>query len=243
LEGASNNKGELLFTFRSPKSPVANLKVRQALVLGLNEKDLLDKILTSRGALRLTGPAPSSSYGSVDAGGFPARDVAGAKKLLAEAGLASGLKLTMIYSPGEFAKDLEVSEAIQGQLAEIGVDFKIVELEQGAYSTRRAGADWDVAPNGTGGWSGDAEFFIGNTKNNNGYESAAVNDLLTQGNNTMDPNKRLGLLQQALKLMWADIPWLWAFEVKWVHGVSKKLTGIELHPGGQLLLMKAQLAA
>jgi peptide/nickel transport system substrate-binding protein len=217
--------------------------VRQALVLGLNEKQLLGDLLTARGAARLTGPAPSASYGSVDAGGFPPRDVAAAKKLLADAGFASGLKMTMIYSPGEFAKDLEVAEAIQAQLAEIGVDFQIVELEQGAYSTRRSGADWDVAPNGTGGWTLDSEFFIGNTKNNNGYDSAAVNDLLTQGNNTMDANKRQGLLQQALKLMWADIPWLWAFEVKWVHGVSKKVTGIEMHPNGQLYMMKAQIAA
>lgn len=243
IQGKSNNKGELLFTFRNPKSPVAQLKVRQALIRGLDEKQIIDNILTSRGATRLLGPAPSSSSGSVDAGGYPARDVAGAKKLLAEAGFATGLKMSMIYTPGEFAKDLEVAEAIQGQLAEIGVDFKIDELEQGAYSTRRSGTDWDVAPNGTGGWSGDAEFFIGNTKNNNGYESAAVNALLDQGNGQMDLNKRISLLQEAQKLMWADIPWLWAFEVVWVHGVSKKLTGWEMNPNGQILLMRATLAA
>ena len=64
----------------------------------------------------------------------------------------------MIFSPGEFIKDREVTEAVQGMLDQAGVKLRIEELEGGAYSERRTTADWEVAINGFSAMNGDPGF-------------------------------------------------------------------------------------
>jgi peptide/nickel transport system substrate-binding protein len=48
-----------------------------------------------------------------------------AKKLLAEAGYAKGLDLTLHSCQGRYLKDQEFSQAIAAQLAKIGVNAKV----------------------------------------------------------------------------------------------------------------------
>lgn len=239
LESASVNLGQLIFNFRNPKSPIADVKVRKAMTMAIDGKGIIDAILMGK-ANPSKGPAPMAAAGAADVGGYPARDVAGAKKLLADAGYPSGVTVNMIADQGEFPKDVEIMEAVIGQLKEAGVTLNLEQMEAGQYSQRRATPNWDTAANGVGGWTGDAEFFFGIFTTASGYTSKVVDDLLAKGNAAGDANKRFDFLKQAQQAMWDDVPYLWSYELLWLHGISKRIQGAQLVPNGWLLLDAAQ---
>ncbi len=61
----------------------------------------------------------------------PARDVAGAKKLLAEAGLSSGVKLTLHLLNNSTMQSL--GQVIQASLAEVGIEVELMPVAPAVY--------------------------------------------------------------------------------------------------------------
>lgn len=242
LESPIAGMGQYMFNFRAPSSPIADPKVRKALTYAIDGQAIVTELLQGKGKVSV-GPAPATSIGAIDAGGFPARDVAMAKKLLAEAGHGRGLDLTMIFNAGQFNQDTEVSEALIGQLSEAGVNVKFEQVDSAQLTQRRPTPTWDIAPNGNTTWTGEAPFFVNQYNTNAGYKNANVDGLLEQANAAGDTPKRVELIQQALKAMWAETPYLWSFDRVTVFGASRKLSGAELLANNWLFLHNAQLSS
>lgn len=152
------------------------------------------------------------------------------------------MNLTMIMSAGEFPKDIEVCEAIAGNLTEAGVNVKVEELESGEFNKRGGEAGWDIQPNGTTGWTGDAEFFLTLIKQTSGFGTPEIDKMMADGNNMLDHSQRIANLQQTMKKAWSEVPLLWGFEIIWVHGISKKVKGTRLIPPGWLFFEQAEVS-
>lgn len=242
LESPITGMGQFMFNFRAPASPIADVRVRQALSYAIDGSAIVSSLLAGKGSVS-PGPAPAPAIGSVDAGGFPKRDVAMAKKLLADAGHADGLNLTMMAQPGQFINDVEVTEALIGQLADAGVTVKYEEVDSAQLTQRRPTATWDLASNGNTTWTGEATFFVNQYNTNVGYKNATVDGLLEQSNAAGDTPKRNELIQQALKVMWQDAPYLWAVDRVTIFGATRSLSGAELLENNWLFLHNAQLTA
>jgi ABC-type transport system substrate-binding protein len=242
LETPSTGLGQMLLNFRNPDAPIADVRVRRALSLAIDGQELIDALLAGK-AIPAIGPAPAACFGALDAGGYPPRDVDAARALLAEAGYADGLELTMIFTAGEFARDTEIAEAIIGQLSEIGVTVNFEELDSGQYSERRATPDWDIANNSSTGWTGDAEFFVSNVKNSIGYPSAELDRLVAEGAASGDPEIRVERLKQAEQLLWDDVPYMWSFDIVIVDGIAGGLQGVELIPTNWVFMQDAEMTS
>lgn len=242
IEAPSTGLGQILINFRNPDSPIADVRVRQALTLAIDGQGLIDALLAGR-AIPSIGPAPAASYGALDAGGYPPRDVEAARALLAEAGHADGIELTMIFTEGEFARDTEIAEAIIAQLSEAGVTVNFEEMDSGQYSERRTTPNWDLANNSSTGWTGDAEFFVVNVKNSIGYPSDELDRLVAEGAASGNPEERLSKLQEAQQLLWDDVPYAWNFDLVIVNGAAGNLQGVELIPTNWLYMRKASLGS
>ena len=85
-----------------------------------------------------------------------------ARQLLAEAGYPNGFR-TQLYAPsGRYLKDIEVAEAIQAQLAEVGIIADIVTMEWATYlDVTGQRAEDNPAPMIMLGWgtvTGDADY-------------------------------------------------------------------------------------
>jgi ABC-type transport system substrate-binding protein len=241
LETPSTGAGQILTNFRNADAPIADVRVRRALTLGIDGQGLIDALLAGKG-IPAVGPAPATSFGALDAGGYPPRDVEAARALLAEAGYPDGLELTMIFSAGEFSRDTEIAEAIIGQLSEIGVTVNLEELDAGQFSERRTTPDWDLASNSSTGWTGDASWYVTNVNNSMGYPSEELNRLVEEGAASGDAEKRVALLKEAQQLLWDDVPFAWSFDVVIAHGISGALQGVELIPNQWLYMRHAELA-
>lgn len=124
---------------RTDKAPFSDIRVRRALSLGVDRKKWVAQHLEGQG-YEDHGPVPSS----MREWKLPARDLgegaryldhnpALARKLLAEAGFAGGLKVRCTNWPGygpEYVEDLEL---LASNLRQIGVDLQIVNEEYGQY--------------------------------------------------------------------------------------------------------------
>src|SRR5690606_4850996 len=116
------------------RAPTDDVRVRRALNISMNRPDLINKV-PRRGALTMTIPhAGNPDYG-IKPEDMPAHyaepDVAEAKKLLAAAGFADGLKI----SRGEDGNPAD-AEVIREHWAAIGVELEIVTYAAGTYSPR-----------------------------------------------------------------------------------------------------------
>lgn len=242
LSVKSTGLAQVLFNFRAPDSPIADLRVRQALRLGVDGAGMIAALLPEVASPSI-GPAAAACFGALDAGGYPARDVEAARALLAEAGFADGVDLTMIFTEGEFSQDTTIAEAIVSQLAEIGANVSIVELDSGQYAERRRTADWDIATNGTTGWTGDAQYYVNDVKITEGYESEALDQLILESDSAVDIEQRVALLQEAQQRLWDDVPYLWTFDVTLVAGVAGNVSGVELMPTAWMLFRQASIDA
>lgn len=108
-----------------------DLKVRQAVALALDRKQIVDFAFAGQSV---------ASYGYTqfklgDDSKLPlyARDVEKAKALIAEAKPAK-TKVNLIYAGGDL--DANVSQVIKQQLAEIGLDVQLEGLEEGVWLSR-----------------------------------------------------------------------------------------------------------
>jgi len=128
------------------KPPFNDLRVRQALALGLDRPALVDKLLSGKGELR-TSPMPlglkawARDKAAIEA--ESKRDVQKAKQLLAAAGHATDLSLDVsISNIREFSKAW--MQVAQEQWKEIGVNVNLKVIEQALYLKQEPDHSFDV---------------------------------------------------------------------------------------------------
>ncbi len=108
---------------RADTKPFDDVRVRQALKLGTDRQGILEAAFDGFGVIGLDTPV-SPAYGDYYyEQPAPERDVEKAKELLAEAGYADGLKIT-IHSP-EVRPNSAIAVIWKEQMKEIGVDVDI----------------------------------------------------------------------------------------------------------------------
>ncbi|WP_162146182.1 ABC transporter substrate-binding protein [Inquilinus limosus] len=113
-------------TMNVKAKPFDDVRVRQAVNMAIN-KDRIIRIINGR-AKPATQPLPPSMPGyAADYKGYP-YDVEGAKKLMAEAGLADGFTTDLYVANTD--PQPRIAQAIQQDLAQIGIKAEIKALAQ-----------------------------------------------------------------------------------------------------------------
>jgi peptide/nickel transport system substrate-binding protein len=169
----------------------------------------------------------------------PARDVAAAKKLLAEAGvtLPVVVKLIVANSP----QTIQVSEVLQALSREAGFDLQVTTMDFGAAIAASQRGDYGAYLTG---WSGllDADSNIysflktGGPLNITKYSNPIVDAALDEARVEQDPAKR----RDAYAKLWAqervDLPIMYLYTPSYIVGASKKITGYKVLPDGLMRL-------
>ena len=138
VEGGQLHTGYV--TMKTTIKPFDNVKVRQAVNMAIN-KDRIIRIINGR-AVPANQPLPPTMPGfAKDYEGYK-YDVEGAKRLLAEAGLADGFETELyVYNTDPQPR---IAQAIQQDLAAIGIKAEIKSLAQA--NVIAAGGEPDQAP-------------------------------------------------------------------------------------------------
>lgn len=129
------------FFWKTDAPPFNDIRVRQAVSLALDRDELINTLFEGRGALNNSVPAGLTSWWldprSADMGPnakFYKRDVDAAKKLLADAGFASGLKVPFISTQNAYGNTFNSSiELVIKQMKEVGIQLDFRPQDYAAY--------------------------------------------------------------------------------------------------------------
>jgi peptide/nickel transport system substrate-binding protein len=126
------------------KKPFDDVRVRQAICYAIDYDKIIKDI--ERGvALPLTGLIPKGMMGYNPSRARYVRDVARAKKLLAEAGHPNGFSTTLIYSPERRTEFDQESVLIQSFLKDIGIDLRIEKMAYSTQLARQVAGNFDLS--------------------------------------------------------------------------------------------------
>ncbi len=128
---AEQSNRAIRIAFNMSKKPLDDLRVRQALNYAVDKDSIVKNIYQGMAAVIPTVVGPLNvGYAAVKGYGY---DPAKAKKLLADAGYPNGFEISLWTPQGRYLKDYELAQAVQQQLAAVGVKAKLEAFEWGAY--------------------------------------------------------------------------------------------------------------
>jgi peptide/nickel transport system substrate-binding protein len=164
----------------------------------------------------------------------PPRDVAKAKALLQQAGVAHPtIELRTLNTP----LDTQIGEIIQSMAAEAGITVKLLAGETVANISAMKQGGFQTALTI---WSGrsDPDFNITQYLSCDGFQNwtkycnPAFQTALEKARAVTDPVERQALYHQVAATYIADRPMLFLFHMTWLYAVSKHLVGFTPVPDG-----------
>ncbi|MHA6260291.1 ABC transporter substrate-binding protein [Sporosarcina sp. CAU 1771] len=236
----SMNVGYLGLTVTRP--PFDKKEVRQAMNYAIDKQSIIDAFFEGR-AVSAKNPIPPSISGyNDDIEEYP-YDPEKAKELLAEAGLADGFDMDLwaMPVPRPYMPDGgKVAEVIQKNLADVGINAKIVQFEWATYLEKASNGEADAFMLGWTGDNGDADNFIyvlldkDNIGSNNYtyYENDELHDLLIEAQTEVDEDKRNEIYKKAQEIIHEEAPWVPLAHSTPLLGGAANLTGFVPHPTG-----------
>jgi peptide/nickel transport system substrate-binding protein len=230
-------------TFNAQKPPFNDARVRRAVHLAINRQQLSETYRLA-GAVemgtRWVQPGSPLAMKPDDVLKLPGwraskdADLAEAKKLMAAAGLANGVKDLVILNRGTSGAGLEVwTPAFQDMLKQtLQMETQIKPVETSVYWDSVRGGDFHMTVLQPAGAINDpsdywAQWFKTNGPQNYGnWSNPQFDDLLAKVDAELDLEKRRGLVSQAEDLLdqecpmfmhgWMSIPRIWRTPVKGV---------------------------
>ena len=234
--------GRVMFLYVNclAEGPLKNKMVRQALNYAIDKKSIIDNILKGSGVPMAVNLTPYHFGHDASLTPYP-YDPAKAKKLLAEAGYGSGLKLVFNTPSGRYLLDKEVSEAISGMFNAVGVQTDMKVLEWGTYTQILTGKRLqDIGFIGWGNTLHDADgnfqpYFIPESAFSY-YSTPQLAEKINKARTTMDEKKRLDYYKEIQREIFEEAPLVFLYQQIDHYGVSKKINGFQVRGDEQFVL-------
>jgi peptide/nickel transport system substrate-binding protein len=227
----------LYLVINTNKKPLDDLRVRQALNHAVNREAIV-KELFQNNAEALPGIVAPLQNGYVKLPGY-GYDPKKAKELLAQAGQAS-LKLRLWSPKGRYVKDYELAQAVQQDLAAVGVEAALSTMEWGAYlAATKTPADQTDRELFLLGWSpstGEAHWgtfpLLHSSQqapkgdNRGFFVSPALDAAIDKATLAKSEQARLGALREVQEIVIKEAPAVFLISPNMIVGQSKKLHGV-----------------
>ncbi|WP_242662184.1 ABC transporter substrate-binding protein [Teichococcus deserti] len=217
-----------------PKNPLLDLRVRQALSLGIDRAALVERVMEGRGT-----PSgqwlPAGFYSANPAVGVPRFDPEAARRLLAEAGFPRGFRLVVHTPTDRFANDSRIAQAVAQMWTRIGVATVVDALPYAAFSARASRQEYGVWLHSWASSTGEASYFLSNVvstvdrakragaNNWSLYSNPALDALTERSFTLLEPAAREKVLQEAVQLVADDLPIIPLFHLSLVWGLRPGL--------------------
>jgi len=228
------------------KGPLKDPSVRLALNLAVNRAILVKDVVNGLATVA-DSVIPPGVWGYAPIGAYP-YDPAKAKALLAKAGYPNGFEFTLWTPVGRYLMDKQLAEALQAQMAAVGVKMKIQTWDFQALMAEVKKGQFDSVLLGWSASSADADqamFPVFEStqwppnSNRALYKNPAVDQLLRDARKEVKPSRRAAMYKEAQKLIMADAPWILLLYPKQVVAYRAGITGIEVLPTEHVLFARA----
>jgi len=202
-----------LLGIQNARPPFDDVRVRQALSLAIDRRQIAEIVYFGRAAV--AGPIPTavSKWEPLLPSELPnyTRDVEKAKALLAEAGV-SDLTFKIMPIP-TVPETIQIAQVIQAQLKDIGVTTEIESVDFATFLQRWRQSDFDTFVSLNGGGT-DPDIHLYRHLHSNGstnvfkFSDEVVDELLEQGRTTTDFEARKEIYRQLQIRIAEQVPFL-----------------------------------
>ena len=230
-QGITINVGKSDLAQKNPLGKDA--RVREAFELALDRDGIVQVAMDGAADVGNQWVAPTNPYYAKNVP-IPKRDVARAKALLAEAGVANP-SFTLVTPTTSDAQ--KIAQIVQAMVKDAGFDVKIQSTE---FATSLDMADKGQFEAYVLAWSGRADP-DGNLYNFDfckapldyaGYCKPEVDELLNRSRSALDPAERKKVYEQIAAIVLKDRPIVYLFHRHWLWAHTAKLSGLRTIPDG-----------
>ncbi|MFH1566440.1 MAG: ABC transporter substrate-binding protein [Gemmatimonadota bacterium] len=226
------------------RPPFDNRLVRLAVNCAIDKQALVDNFYHGL-AIPAKNPIPPIMWGyNDDVEPYP-HDPERARQLLREAGYPDGFE-TELWSmsvPRPYMPQPDrIAQAIQADLAVVGIRARPVQWEWGTYLDKVSDGQHPMALLGWTGDNGDPHSFLyvlldktaaeKPAQNIAFYRSDALHEVLVEARRQSDPAVRLRLYRQAQVIVHEDAPWVPLVHTEQTAAFRADVRGFRLHPAG-----------
>ena len=235
------------------KSPFHVLKVRRAINHAINKRSMTDNLYQNL-AEPAVNPIPPTMWSYHEGIVGYHYDPVLARRLLAESGYPNGFKTTLWAMPVArpyMPQPLKIAQAIQADLAAVGIDAEIVTYEWGTYLDKVSRGQHDMALLGWTGDNGDPDNFLyvlldksATTFPANNiafYRSEELHKVLVDAQVEVDTSVRTDLYRRAQEIVHQDAPWVPLVHSAQTAAFRTTVSGFKLHPTGSKYFHKVRL--
>ena len=214
--------------------PTADARVRQALQLGTDHQGLIDQVRPGLAVVG-NGTPVGPAYGDYYLDQPPAYDPEEAKRLLAEAGYADGLSITLYAQ--QALEVPAIATVWQQQMQAIGVTVDIQTVPPDVYYSE-GDANWLTVDFGITEWGArptpnayfNSAYVTDAAYNESHWSDAEFDALAKQINSELDRTTRAELYKEAQRILIERGPVIVPFFQTAVAGMSAAVEGVELAP-------------
>lgn len=216
------SRAKVIVAMNNKRKPLDDVRVRRAVAAAIDRQAVIDGAVDGFGV-------PIGSYytpgapGYVDLTGMNAYDVAKARALLHQAGVALPLELTMKLPPTPYAR--QGGEIVASMLDKVGIKVKLENVEwaqwlSGVYKDKAYDLTViaHVEPLDFGNFARPGYYW--------GYESPAFNALWDKIQATANVEERNRLMGEAQRLVAEDAVAAYLYQPTWITVANARLKGL-----------------
>jgi peptide/nickel transport system substrate-binding protein len=215
-------EGKTIVAINNKRKPFDDLRVRRALAHAIDRKAVIDAVSAGLGRPIGSHYAPQDP-GYVDLTALYPRDIAKAKALLKEAGVATPLAVSLKLPPAPYAR--LGGQIVAAELAEIGIEARIENVEwaqwlDGIYKNKNYDLTLisHVEPRDLAIYADPGYYFQ--------YDSPRYREILGKLGQAADPAGRLKWLESAQRQLAEDAVNVFLFVLPQVSVARRGLTGL-----------------
>lgn len=222
--------------FNTQKEPLDDPVVRRALAHAIDLDLILETVLEGTGQRYGVAFAPGIWGFDPDTmaeSPYP-YDPDLARDLLAEAGYPDGFEIEFLIA--DRPEHARISGAVQAQLADVGVDVSIRQLDWGTFLSVTAEGEHELMVVATYAF-GDADRILPEfetsaigSRNRSLYSNPRVDELIEAQRNELDPERRREIVHEIVQILTEDAPRLMVRAREQVQAVRADITGYYHHP-------------
>lgn len=227
------------------KKPFDDVRVRQAINYAINKEAIVKAIYAGLGKVA-KNPIPPTMWSYNNNIKDYEYNPQKAKELLKEAGLENGFETDLWAMPVPRPYNpngRKVAEAMQADLAKVGIKVKIVSYDWSTYLNKIKMGEHQMCLMGWTGDNGDPDNFLFTllskaaavkpAQNFSFWKNDEFNSLVEQAKVTTDIAKRTALYEKAQVVFHDDAPWVTIANSIVVEPMLQNVNGFKLDPVGK----------
>lgn len=230
--------------FQMAKDPDKNAALRKAISLGIDRNTIVKDLMLGF-ARAAVCPVPPGLIGYVDLGVKP-YDPDRAKAYLRQAGY-NGEPLDFVLMKDLYPKQLEIAQAVQAMLTQIGVKINLKNMEIATARQMRTAGSYDIFYSGWAHLPHDPDWYFGQWFTAAGaaqlsrYNNPKVERLVVEARSP-DPKVRQQRYQDLQQILWRDEePTIWPYYSRAIYGVRDTLRNYEARGDYYVLLNEVSI--